>query len=101
MAFRKRLPISEFLCLVAVVAVLFVLNWVWPWGAKLVVLLLLATSGVGAIVGTWLSIRRRRWWRDGCCIQCGYDLRVTSSDRCPECGAEMVTSRRYDHEIMD
>jgi len=38
----------------------------------------------------------RRWLlpRSGCCIQCGYDLRGSSGDRCPECGVRH--SRRPD-----
>jgi hypothetical protein len=35
-----------------------------------------------------LLIRRRRWKR-GLCIECGYDLRE-STGRCPECGVEPV-----------
>ena len=46
-------------------------------------------------VGAWpvfaWGVRRARWvrWRRrGWCLACGYDLRGTEGDRCPECGEE-------------
>lgn len=39
------------------------------------------------------SILRKRRDR-GICVDCGYDLRGSSSERCPECGAEIDPSRR-------
>lgn len=30
--------------------------------------------------------RRQRLGQTGCCLQCGYNLRGLTSDRCPECG---------------
>ncbi len=47
--------------------------------------LLLAMFGIGAI---WPLARLRklnRRQRQGCCVNCGYDLRA-SPERCPECG---------------
>jgi hypothetical protein len=32
-----------------------------------------------------IARKRRMWQRDGRCVHCGYDIRVTP-DRCPECG---------------
>jgi hypothetical protein len=42
-----------------------------------------------------LAVRRifRRRHRSGMCVQCGYDLRGLSGDRCPECGAASKTQR--------
>ncbi len=35
------------------------------------------------------AVRRRRRSRDGCCVECGYDLRGSSAC-CPECGVTRV-----------
>lgn len=37
-----------------------------------------------------LRTRERRWHRQGRCSECGYDLRGTPSDRCPECGSVVI-----------
>jgi hypothetical protein len=37
--------------------------------------------------------RSRNRLAAGCCVRCGYDVRVTTSGRCPECGAELGASR--------
>ena len=37
----------------------------------------------------WHARRQRRRNREGCCANCGYDLRETKG-RCPECGTEVM-----------
>lgn len=55
-----------------------------PWLGWLSVGLLIAALGfLAAQVRNTARIKRRL--RDGLCIFCGYDLRM-SADRCPECG---------------
>ena len=57
-------------------------NWMW-----LPILL-----GPGAILGSLAVFGDLRIQRDhhrrrrGLCIQCGYDLRASPGERCPECG---------------
>ena len=46
------------------------------------------SSVLAMIWVTWLvyAVRRdRRWFREGRCMRCGYDLR-SSHEVCPECG---------------
>lgn len=41
-------------------------------------------------------VRRRRWSRLGCCLDCGYDLRGSIGTRCAECGAVIQTKPHND-----
>jgi hypothetical protein len=41
---------------------------------------------------SWRRRVRRRRGDAGCCLGCGYDLRVTTSGRCSECGVEVAPS---------
>jgi hypothetical protein len=50
-------------------------------------LVLLLVAPVGWLIG---RVKRRRRVQEGCCRQCGYDLRATP-DRCPECGTSVAT----------
>ena len=38
---------------------------------------------------TWSAVRWLRRRRRGLCIHCGYDLRGTAHERCPECGGSV------------
>ncbi len=40
---------------------------------------------VGCSVLYWPIHRRKRRRRRGCCVSCGYDLRLLEGSRCPEC----------------
>jgi hypothetical protein len=46
----------------------------------------------GAFPAVWFPVsairaqRRADRWSQGCCVNCGYDLRATP-EKCPECGA--------------
>jgi hypothetical protein len=53
--------------------------WVW---ALMVGAIPLYAASVCA-VAAWRTVNRRRL---GLCIRCGYDVRQTNADRCPECG---------------
>jgi hypothetical protein len=48
---------------------------------------LVVAAGSAIALIPWLArvVRRRRRYRQGQCIHCGYDLRA-SVERCPECG---------------
>jgi len=51
----------------------------------------LAAGAVLLVVAlAWLLDRLLRGQAPGLCAACGYDLRGTASDRCPECGAEVM-----------
>lgn len=39
-----------------------------------------------ALLALRKSMRTRRRLRDGCCVDCGYDLAANTSGVCPECG---------------
>ena len=54
--------------------------WIDAWAPAVVTGLLPAAYAVGSY-RRW----RRRRYRPGLCVVCGYDLRATP-DRCPECG---------------
>ncbi len=43
-------------------------------------------TSVAPVVTTIRTFRRKRAAHDGCCRQCGYDLRATPT-KCPECGS--------------
>src|SRR3954466_10734287 len=54
--------------------------------------LLLAIAAIALLVGLWLLWRGWRGRRVGdapSCAACGYSLVGRSSDRCPECGADV------------
>jgi hypothetical protein len=56
-------------------------------------LLLLVAGLVGLrllarlMTGHQREIQRR--FKEGCCMNCGYDIRVNPNGRCPECGKFM------------
>ena len=68
------------------------LRFQWPSHVAFVAILLL---GVAAQAWVWRTTVRRslraelsaRHIRPAHCFDCGYDLRATTADRCPECGA--------------
>jgi len=54
-------------------------QWTFPaWLAAVV-------TAAPPVLGYARRRYRRRFWRDGTCPDCGYDLRA-STERCPECG---------------
>jgi predicted amidophosphoribosyltransferase len=55
-----------------------------PYCALLLLLLL--------VVGVLIDRRRDRRFRLHLCPGCGYDLRATRADHCPECGAKINVS---------
>jgi hypothetical protein len=63
------------------------LEFVIPLWTTLIVVLSLTLISVG------LSGRRiRKRTRTGCCAKCGFDLRGSIGDRCPECGSQVSLS---------
>jgi hypothetical protein len=59
----------------------------WRAGSVMV-----TATGIVALVLAWRhAVRARRRWLEGRCRGCGYDLRA-STERCPECGAEITVS---------
>lgn len=59
---------------------------IWVWA----LLTLIISAPVAVIMFRYRRSQRRIVV--GACARCGYDLRA-SSDRCPECGAEVPTNR--------
>jgi len=52
---------------------------------------LVVVAGCGLML--FLAVRRfarRRRVAEGCCQQCGYDLRGTAHEKCPECGVAIL-----------
>lgn len=60
--------------------------WIAIYCPVVAILLLLA----GRVRARLLAIE---WGLNGCCEVCGYDLRASQSDRCPECGSAVVAPR--------
>ena len=51
------------------------------------------------VLARWWLPRRERWsrTREGCCAECGYNLRGNVSGVCPECGHEIETALPPEH----
>jgi len=47
-----------------------------------------------------VMLRRYRRIRRNLCINCAYDLRGLSHQRCPECGATVLTSYQFDYHVL-
>lgn len=59
----------------------------WWWLSIHTVWLALLPVAVGVVVAWRLRRRAARRAREGCCVECGYDLRGTAAEApCPECG---------------
>ena len=43
-------------------------------------------------IRSFKTIRRRRRYLKGQCVECGYDLTGNTSGRCPECGTPLTTT---------
>lgn len=50
---------------------------------------LLWLSGPGIVLA--LTSKRRRWWREMRCDECGYEKGPSPGSRCPECGSDWGT----------
>jgi hypothetical protein len=91
----------------AVTAALTWLTWHLPTPNPSPLCRAAVTFGIWGFVGhcCWtVSVstneeRRRRWWREGRCHRCGYDLRVTRR-RCPECGSVVLWSINQVNEAL-
>lgn len=77
----------------------FETNWVPAAEKGEVTLPLWIPTLISVLVFFWWSwlplIRRGRRVRFGRCAACGYDLRATEADRCPECGASPRIGRAW------
>lgn len=66
---------------------------IWPGIYANTTLVLFAGILTAVIVNAIIIMRRRKRRADGCCVQCGYDLRASGeSGRCPECGTLIDTT---------
>lgn len=72
--------------------------WVGVMLASLAVAVWLMTTTADIGRGAWRELVGRRRAQEGCCPECGYDLRG-SHDRCPECGTRVP--RRNRRETTD
>ncbi|TWT42148.1 hypothetical protein RAS1_32780 [Phycisphaerae bacterium RAS1] len=62
------------------------------WAAIGAGLATMAACQASIELGGWLMGFCREFWRPGQCQRCGYDLRGSAGQRCPECGAERLIS---------